>query len=445
MNRKKALIITYYWPPSGGSGVQRWLKFSKYMREFGWEPIIYTPSNPEFPMEDQSFLKDIPDNLTVIKRPIREPYKFYKFLSGKKPSEKVQTGFLNESSKPGFLEKAFRWLRGNLFIPDARKFWIKPSVRFLSKWIKENHIDIVITTGPPHSMHLIGKALKEKLNIKWVADFRDPWTGIYYFEQLQLSQQSRKKHKELEKNCLDAADHIITVGNKMKSDFEIITKNNISVINNGFDSSDFENLEEIKPDKFRIMYTGNFLPDQNPKELWESLGELIATDITFKNNLELCFIGKTDSSIITDIEMNGLKGSLKLLSYLHHNEIPKLQKQAYLMLLSINRFKNASYIITGKVYEYLASEKPILAICPEDSDVAMIIKETSSGWIIPFGEKELIKSTLLNAYEDFLSGSKRFKTNNISKYSRRELTRQLCDMLNTQIHNSNHDIKESRF
>src|SRR5687768_9770887 len=173
---KKVLIITYYWPPSGGSGVQRWLKFVKYLRDYGWEPIVYTPSNPESPVNDDSLAKDIPSGITILKTEIREPYGLYKRFIGRKKDEKISAGFLTEKKKPKFAERIAVWVRGNFFIPDARKWWIKPSISFLSDYLTKNKVDAIVSTGPPHSMHLIAMGVKKKTGIKWLADFRDPWT-----------------------------------------------------------------------------------------------------------------------------------------------------------------------------------------------------------------------------------------------------------------------------
>jgi hypothetical protein len=219
---KKVLIITYYWPPSGGAGVQRWLKFVKYLREFGWEPIVYTPENPEAPATDTSLLKDIPANITVIKQPIWEPYNLYKGFIGQKKEEKINAGFLSEKKKPGLAEKIAVWIRGNWFIPDARRFWIKPSVKFLSEHLRGNPVDVIVSTGPPHSMHLIALKLKKKLNIPWLADFRDPWTTIDFYDKLMLTKSSDKKHKGLELEVLKNADKVVTVSWNWSKDFKKI-------------------------------------------------------------------------------------------------------------------------------------------------------------------------------------------------------------------------------
>jgi len=194
---KKALIITYYWPPSGGAGVQRWLKFVKYLREFGWEPIVYTPENPEFPEIDESLYSDIPENLTVIKTPIREPYTAYKKFIGRTKKEKINAGFLSEKKRNPFLENISVWIRGNFFIPDARLLWIKPSVKFLLKYLTGNPVDIIISTGPPHSMHIIAMKLNESLKLPWVADFRDPWTNIDFYKDLKLTSWADSRHHNM--------------------------------------------------------------------------------------------------------------------------------------------------------------------------------------------------------------------------------------------------------
>ncbi len=433
MDKKKALIITYYWPPGGGSGVQRWLKFAKYLDKFGWEPIIYTPSNPEYPSEDNSLLKDIPENITAIKRPIKEPYRLYKVFSGKKSSEKIQTGFLNESGKSSFIEKISRWLRGNIFIPDARKFWIRPSVKFLTGWLKANPVDVIISTGPPHSMHIIALKLKEKVNIPWIADYRDPWTSVYYFEDLKLSKVAKKKHKKLEQLCLDNADKIIVVGETMKNDFAKITNTPISIIANGFDTSDYEGVKPVKPEKFNIMYTGTFLSQQNPEELWEVLGEMVKSNESFKQHLKISCIGKTDIEVLKSIEKNGLKEFLELTKYIPHKDIPQMQQNSAILLLCLNRIDNASYIITGKVFEYMASRKPILAICPENSDVAKIIRETNTGWIVPFDDKTNLAKTIKNSFALYKDNCLICKTYKITAFTRENLTGQLVEELNATI------------
>ena len=188
---KRVLIITYYWPPSGGSGVQRWLKMSKYLPEYGWQPVIYTTENAEYPIVDPSLEKDVSPEAEVIRRPITEPYTFYKKFLGIKQEETVKVGFTQEEKKKKSWKSGLSmWIRGNLFIPDARRWWVKPSVKYLKKYLQEHPVDAIISTGPPHSMHLIAMKLKEATGLPWIADFRDPWTEIDYYQDLHLTRRS---------------------------------------------------------------------------------------------------------------------------------------------------------------------------------------------------------------------------------------------------------------
>lgn len=245
----KALIITYYWPPAGGSGVQRWLKFVKYLHNFDVESIVYTVQNPKYALMDKTLEKEIPKDITILKHPIWEPNDLLSVFKSKQ--QKTSAGFLNPN--PSFFEKKLQYIRANYFIPDARKFWVKPSVKYLTEYLKSNKIDIVITTGPPHSLHLIGMELKNRFPIKWISDFRDPWTDIDYFHQLPLTEKSKQKHKALEKKVLKESDAVLVIGNTMKEKFKQYN-NDIHVITNGFDGDVHE--EKVTLDKEFIIFTG---------------------------------------------------------------------------------------------------------------------------------------------------------------------------------------------
>ena len=262
---KKVLVITYYWPPSGGAGVQRWLKFVKYLNEFGWEPIIYTPENPEVPAIDNSLIKDVPEGLLVLKTKVWEPYSAYKRFVGRKKNDSIKAGFLSEKKNPSFTEKIAVYVRGNYFIPDARKYWIKPSIKYLLEYLKDNPVDVMVSTGPPHSMHMIALGIKEKLNIPWLADFRDPWTNIDFYDKLMLSSSADKKHKRMEQQVLKTADQLVTVSWNWAKDFEDLGAGKTEVITNGFDPEDFENNKENSSEKFEIIHIGSMNKDRNPK------------------------------------------------------------------------------------------------------------------------------------------------------------------------------------
>lgn len=432
MKKKKVLIITYYWPPSGGAGVQRWLKFTKYLPSSGWEPVIYTPKNPENPVEDYSLLKDIPEDITILKRKIWEPYSWYKSFTGQKKDQKIKAGFLSEKKKPKLREKLSVWIRGNLFIPDARKFWIKPSVRFLTNYLRNNPVDVIISTGPPHSMHLIALQLKKKLKVPWVADFRDPWTTIDFYKNLLLSKHADKKHHNLEEKVIKSADKVIVINKLMKQEFSTCTKN-IAFIPNGYDPDDIPEGKTEPDQEFTIVHVGSMAPSRNPEILWKSLGELSNKDELFKKNLKIKLIGKTDYTVEESILKHGLKENLLKIDYVPHNEAIDMQKRAQILLLPLNNTPGAKGIQTGKLFEYLASKRPILAIGPTDGEAASILNQTQSGKISGFNDSECLKANILRYYNMYISGKLEVQQTNIESYSRKNLTIKLSDLLNELI------------
>ena len=424
---KKVLIITYYWPPSGGAGVQRWLKFVKYLREFGWEPIIYTPENAEMPSLDNSLIKDVPEGVEVLKTPIWEPYDAYKKLVGQKKEEKINAGFLSENKKPKRTEKLAVWIRGNFFIPDARKFWIKPSVEYLKNYLKDNPVDVIISTGPPHSMHLIAKEIKRSLEIKWVADFRDPWTNIDFYKDLMLSSTADKKHKRLEKEVLQEADVVLSVGATLGKELTELGATRSEVITNGYDLE--ENVESVPLDeKFSIAHIGTMTKSRNPIVLWNVLSSLVNQNEKFKERLEIKLVGKVDISVMDSIEKHGLSNYVRKIDYLPHDEVILEQRKSHLLLLVVNNTPNAKGILTGKFFEYMSSGRPTLCIGPKDGDVAEIIKETQVGEVFENSENEKLGSYIL---ESFAGEIENDSNPSIEKYSRRELTKNLASILDS--------------
>ena len=420
--KKKVLIITYYWPPAGGSGVQRWLKFSKYLRGFDIEPVIYTIDNPSYPILDKSSESEIPKDLEILKQAIFEPNSMLSFFG--RNNKKESAGFLNPN--PTFLGKIVQYIRANYFIPDARKFWIQPSVNFLSNYLENNHIDAIITTGPPHSMHLIGLELKKKLGIKWISDFRDPWTEIDYFQQLPLTKKATKKHQDLEQEVLINSDMVVVVGETMKEKFLKHTKR-IKVLTNGFDT--IEDLSTQKLDeKFSITHVGLMNSDRNPTILWKVLNEISNTNPNFKNDLRIKLIGKIDDAVIQDLKVFD-HNTIETIPYLDHKDVSKYQASSQVLLLSINEVPSAKGIITGKIFEYLQAKRPILAIGPEDGDAAMILKNTNAGTIVGFKNKTVLKATILNLYKDYKEGVLFVKSINIEQYHRKNITSQLAEVI----------------
>lgn len=428
MTLKKVLIITYYWPPAGGPGVQRWLKFATYLPKFGIEPIIYIPENPTYPIIDKSLLKEVPENLKIISKPIFEPYAAAKKFSGEKVKT-LSSGLISEERKQSFIEKTLLFVRGNFFIPDARKFWVKPSVKFLSDYLSSENIDTIITTGPPHSLHLIGLELKkeQKEKLRWIADFRDPWTTIGYQEKLLLTKSSEEKHRKLEMEVLQSADLILTTSFSTKKEFQNKTRKPVETITNGFENTD---LKEFPLDeKFTFSHIGSLLSGRNPENLWKAFSELIEENEAFRKAFKLQLIGKVSSDVLRSIHDFGLKEYLDLVGYVsHENALEFQQKSQVLLLLEIDS-QITQGIIPGKLFEYMRSNRPILAIGPKNWDAAKIIAETSTGKFFGYDEKEKMKQQIATYFSEFQKGTLRTNPQRIEVYGRRELTKELSVLL----------------
>ncbi|HDZ03859.1 hypothetical protein LCGC14_0199690 [marine sediment metagenome] len=422
---RKVLVITYYWPPAGGPGVQRWLKFVKYFRDFGIEPVLYIPENPHYPLLDKSFLQEIPSDLKIYKHKITEPYRIASLFSSKK-TKRISSGII-QTKNQSFLEKLLLWVRGNLFIPDARKFWVNPSVSFLKEVLEKEKIDTIITTGPPHSVHLIGYYLKEARSLNWIADFRDPWTTIGYHKKLKLTSSSEKKHKKLESDVLNAADKIIVTSKTTKQEFQQITSQPILVITNGFD-----NIEETNSkldSKFTISHIGSLLSGRNPINLWKVLSELVKENLNFREKLCIRFIGVVSNEILASLKDVGLNEYIEIVGYVSHQEALAYQKTSQVLLLVEIDSQETIGIIPGKLFEYMAAKRPILGIGPENWEVAGIVKETKTGRIFDHSDDIALKNLLLSWFEQFQNGELQMVSNDIGQFSRRELTRKLVEYI----------------
>ncbi|MFT7251945.1 MAG: glycosyltransferase involved in cell wall biosynthesis, partial [Flavobacterium sp.] len=328
-----------------------------------------------------------------------------------------------------FVEQTLLWIRGNMFIPDARIFWVKPSVKFLQKYIQENNIETIITTGPPHSVHLIGLGLKKQNNIKWIADFRDPWTTIGYHKALKLSEKAAKKHKNLEKEVMNSCDQLIVTSPTTKTEFEQITSKPIEVITNGYD---IENVSiKAMDSKFTLAHIGSFLSERNPRILWKSLSELIKENKAFANDFQLKLIGAVSKEVLETIKEFRLEKYVNHLGYVSHNEALQEQRRSQVLLLIEIDSEATNCIIPGKLFEYMVSERPILAIGPDKADFKNIIKETNTGTFFMYDEKEALKSQIEIYYKQFKQNTLQVNAIGLQKYSRKKLTEHLATILST--------------
>ncbi|NOT35764.1 MAG: glycosyl transferase family 1 [Saprospiraceae bacterium] len=423
---KKVLIITYYWPPSGGPGVQRCLYFVKYLREFGWEPIVYTVDKGEFPYYDYSLEKEIPDGIQILKHKAVEPFSIYKKLVGLKKEDKLKPNVVVEKSKRPLLHSIATWIRGNIFIPDARMLWIKPSVKFLSAYLSENKTDAILTSSPPHSLQLIGLELSKKFNIPWLVDLRDPWTRIFFADKLKMSAYAKKRNLEYEKNVLSQATSIVTVSQSCAEGFKEICGRLPYVITNGFDKVSESIIRN--DDNIIIAYGGTLSGDRNPEKLWIEIKNYIDKNVSLKSKIKLQFFGAIDPAVYESIKSNKLGDYLETFDALSHDEYLKRMSLADILLLVGT--KNDKGVITGKFFEYLAMKKPIISISPNDSDVEIILEQTQSGKNAGYEDVLKIKE-IINWAIDICKNKETFQpnANEIEKYSRRILTKKLADLL----------------
>lgn len=425
---RRALIISYYWPPTGGSGVQRWVKFSKYLPSEGWQPVVYTPLNPEQITIDESLAAEVPAEVEVIKRKILEPYGIYRALTGKKGN--AQKGEVNpiNSQQKSFKQKLAMWVRGNLFIPDPRCWWVGPSVRFLKKYLKEHPVDVIISTGPPHSMHLIARKVALATGTPWIADFRDPWTRMFYFKHLGLSHYAAAKHAHLEKAVLDDATVVVAVSPLVQKDFQGMTKTQVELITNGFDESDYM----VRPGadgRFNVTHTGLFASDGIPDTLWKVLSDKAEHDEEFAQALRIRLVGKTDAQVIDSIQMAGLGEYLDNLGYQPHKVAVEEQMKAAVLMLPLRKEPEYKAVLPGKLFEYLAARRPILGIGQKDGAMATIVADVNAGKTCEWEDYEGIKRFIDDAWEAFRAGNDIYEGREIDRFSRRSTTHQMAALI----------------
>ena len=432
---KRVLIITYYWPPAGGSGVQRWVKFAKYLPSFGWQPVVYTPSNPQMSSTDFSLEKEIPSEAEIIKTEIFEPYGIYGMLAGRNSGTDMKDFIEEEGSaaintgKRSLFKRLSLYIRANFFIPDPRVWWLRPSVRFLKKYLGEHPVDLIVTTGPPHSMHLIGRRLHRDTGIPWIPDFRDPWMDMYFMAYLPLTRRSREKHRLLEQSVLDEATAVLTVAPQVREEFSSRTGTPVAMITNGFDEDDFSaGADVVRDGFFNIVHTGIFSGKGNPSVFWTVLGEMAAEDPEFRDRMRLRLLGKAEPEILEDIAAQGIAENVSYAGYCEHPVAVKEQLGASVLLLPMSDAPEFRFILKGKLFEYLAARRPVLCISRPDSATARIISEYRAGAVCGWDDRGGIRAFMDEMWNAFKAGRDLAPDGDIDKFSRRNLTKELAEL-----------------
>ncbi len=423
---KKVIIITYYWPPSGGSGVQRYLYFTKYLRQFGWEPVIFTVEDGAYSVVDEKLMDEVPKGIEVIKQKAWEPNQLYKKITGRKETASIDSSIFKDQKK-SFVNRLAIWVRGNLFIPDARMFWIKPSVKRLNKYIENNKVDAIISTSPPQSTHLIANKVSKQNKTPWLADFRDPWTDIGYFDELKLSNWAKKKHLKLEEMVMQNADSLLTVSRIWQKDFEKIRKSSVDYIPNGYESTSVKEI--ITPDKdfYTWSYVGVLTEDREPTVLWEEMDELYKSNTEFSNKFRLRFVGNISNQIQENIKKYSFHEKVTFKGNIPKSELNEvLYTSNVLLLIGIPGVRG---VLPGKVFEYLNTKRFILNISEENSEAEDFLNKVNGGLSSSFEDREKTKENILELWQNNLDNTM-VKSAGLKKYSRENITKELVLILN---------------
>lgn len=429
INRKKVLVISYYWPPAGGIGVHRCLKFVKYLRKYGWEPIVYAPENAQYPYFDEGNYKDIPENLTIIKRPIIEPFNMFKILSGRGKESSLSNPLFVRDKKKKFVDELAIWIRGNFFIPDARSLWIKPSVKYLAEYIKQNNVDAIFSDGPPHTNTVIACKLSQKFGIPWLADFQDPWTQVDYYEHFRLTSWADRKHKKMEQEVFKTAKKITIASPSWKYDIETIGAKNVDVLFWGYDEDDFTDLKKSVTEKFIITHSGLLGLDRSPETFLKVIKKKIEENSLFKEKVLLKFIGMVDYSIIDIINKLELNEYLFMPGNVSRKESLEHLSESSILLLPLNKAKNAKGRIPGKLFECLRMNIPVLCLGRKDSDSAYIIESTKRGKVFEYDDFDNIEKYVDYLFTFYLKRDKTESETDISEYSVDNQTKKLAGFL----------------
>jgi glycosyltransferase involved in cell wall biosynthesis len=430
MSKQKILVVTYYWPPSGGSGVQRWLKFVKYLPDFGWKPYVCTPDNPALVQRDESLLADVSPEAEIIRLPIWEPYNIFFKLSGGGKDSVVKPSELSLQKKKTFFQKTASWIRGNFFIPDPKIFWVRPTVKFLHQYLKEHEINNVITTGPPHSVHLIGLGLKKKNPaLNWIADFRDPWSEWSFLDSFNMMSIVKARHRRLERKVLTKADHVLTITPYYVGRFGKLSKRSVELIPNGYDHEDFKNIEYKIPKQFTIRHVGIVYDMADPQPLIDALEILLNKIPALSTELVVEFVGEVNATFRQALQCSKAGEVFHFREPVPHKELMTLYGETSVLLLNLNGYKHAEGLLPGKLFEYIATGLPVLGIGPVEGNAAALLKSSGAGVMFGKDQAESIATFIHEAYLRWKKSEPARTVNDNIAYSRKSLAGKIAALL----------------
>ena len=435
---KNLLIVAYYFPPSGGPGVQRVLKHVRYLPEFGWNPIVLTVSNGDFPARDESLLKEIPVGLQVERTHIYEPYDLYRLLTGKKKGTAIDVNVIKkEGQKSGFKDQLAEFIRATFFIPDARIGWMISAPKAIDNLVKSTGIDAVYSSSPPYTCSIIARYAKRKYKLPWVAGFRDPWTGF-------ISSPNRwilpsMIDRAMEKSVFKEADQIECAWKGIIKDalskYPDIDPNKFHHVPNGFDSADYPVTSSQRNNRFTITYTGSMYGRRNPSSLFEAIEKLLLNNRISKEEFLLRFIGRFGNEVHEMFDKSSFRDSIELISYIPHSESIEYLMRSDVLLLVVDESKESEEIVPGKVYEYIGTRIPVFAIAPEHSAIAELMEETKAGSVAHQTNVEKIGEIFMNYFNQWKFQTSEFKPNvtAVNAYERKESARKLSLLLNSLV------------
>ena len=399
------------------------MKFVKYLPEYNIKPILYIPENPNYPIYDYSLNDEVSEKLEIIKNPITE---ISNIISNSKSLNLIRSGNIPNPKEQSLFQRLLFFIRGNLFIPDMKILWKNKSIDFIENYLSKTKIDVVITTGPPHSLHLIGYELKKRLNIKWISDFRDPWVNLNYLNRFHLLPSVKRRHKKLRDKVLINSNSVIVTSEKLKKLYKEIAPN-IFKITNGYD---YEYSTVNIDSKFSISHIGSLYPERNPKYLWDIIDEICINNEEFRSNLQINFIGNTSEKIIKYLSNKTFKSCVKFFDYVDYKRAIEFMCSSQILLMVEVNDNDSSYAIPGKLFDYLNSKRPIIAIGPDRSEVNQILYDTNAGKFFNYNESINLKLHIENLYNQYEMGSISYDAKNISIYKRKNLTEELSKIIN---------------
>ncbi|AHM59018.1 glycosyltransferase [Flammeovirgaceae bacterium 311] len=428
---KNFLLISYYWPPSGGVGVQRWLKLTKYLPLEGWRPVVLTPENPAFDLQDSALEKEVSADVEVLRLPIWEPYHLARKFSGKTEGA-MNYGVGMESGQNRFAGRIMHWLRGNVLLPDPRIFWLNPASKFAMDIMEKNEIEAIITTGPPHSMHLIGRSLKKKTALPWIADFRDPWSEWDVLRRMHTGKLAMRLHQKLEKAVLKEADLVISATPGLSQSLERLGGRPVHTLLNGLDLQALPQafVQPKRPSKFRIFHAGMLNEGRNPEHLWPVLASLCEQHSAFADALEVVLVGSVSPLINPSERYPVLKDKLQIKPPVPNQQVWEMMQQSAVLLLLVDRVPAGRLVIPYKMYEYLAAQKPVLYIGFPDTTTGDILREQQAGESFTFDEEAALETYILKLFQEYQQGSSMQRTTDLTPYDRQQQARQVAQWLN---------------